>query len=349
MEEVEREFLKFARQGVILSAQDLAKFAARKKIAVPPREKLRGLRHNWKALAAHARIIRPQHHMGTAYPRYGVLFVDLAVYRPDLKRFNDGFGAMLVAQEKVSQKLSVVLLKDKTSESWRNGILVMLDRSYGALTTVVSDRDAAVTSAKFREAVQKQYGIRWSFLLTRSKSFMAERSIRFVKERLSQALALTKSRRWVDNVAKIVADYNSRPVTGTNVRRSSVNKNNYPHLLQQTTGLEDPTALFNLGDSSNFSEKLGNRLFKFKLEDTVLLSREANYLLKPNEKGIFVKPSMQGAFGPIVYRVVQRTLKNTARQFLTPVYKLRALDRKQKDPQGFFYERELSKTPAFTG
>ena len=349
MDAVRKEFLRRARQGVILNAKDLAKFARVKGLKPPSESWLKTLRHEWKSLAMHARTSQPSHYMTTSIPRFGILFLDLMEFHPNLRNFNNGCGAAIVGQETVSQKITAIPVKNKSSQSWEDGVRQMLDGSYGELTTVVSDRDAAVTSLKFREAVQRKYGIRWTFLVNRSKSYHSERCIRYLKDRLSQAMQQSGSKRWVDSLEQVVRDYNSRPVTGTNIKRLSVDKMNFMDVLRQKSKLEDPSVLFNLGEARHFSRRLGDKLFRYKLDDHVLISRDANYLLKDRERGMFVKRSMKGAYGPIVYKIVARILKNNAQQFLTPVYALKAVMKNDKDPQGYFYEQELAKSPKFAG
>jgi hypothetical protein len=208
----------------------------------------------------------------------------------------------------------------------------MIEGSYGEIRLIVSDRDVAVTSKKFRRGIWEKYGIRWTYLRSRSKAFRAERQIRTLKERLSTAMrANPEERDWTVFLPGILRDYNSQKIEGTNVRRNSVNKKNYLGLLEQLYKSKDPDLLFNISSSVNFSPEMRRELFRFSAGDPVLLRKTADYGQKTST---FDKVSVRGSFGTKVYKVRQANLKANGTLFYTPVYSLAGL-------RGWFYDAEL--------
>jgi hypothetical protein len=183
--------------------------------------------------------------------------------------------------------------------------------------------------------MKRRYDVTWTFLKARSHAFKAERAIAFLKRRLSIALAANPrgDLNWLRHLPGILHDYNARPVQGTDVPKNSVSKRNYLSLLQKLYGTTDPEALWNLTTSANYSPRVARRLWKHEVGDKVLLSRRADYT-PLGRRGAFEKPTVRGAFGPKVYTVVGRRLKNNFRLFAVPVYRLGGLD-------GLYYPTEL--------
>jgi hypothetical protein len=209
----------------------------------------------------------------------------------------------------------------------------MIEGSYGQVRCIISDRDAAVTSKKFRRGIYNKYGIGWIFLKSRGKSFRAEKMIGYVKTHLSMAMkAHPGEKNWTRFLEGIVKYYNSQHVTGTNVIRSSVNKENYMKLLEQLYNSKEPTLMFNVATSRNFLPKTQRMLWKYAVGDVVLLYRKSNYKLK---QSIFSKNSVLGAFDDTTPRTIKSLyLKANGLLFLTPVYRLAGLN-------DYYYESEL--------
>jgi hypothetical protein len=79
---IEAFFHKYAMNGVILSHEDLLKYARKRKILMTPAlsKRLRYLRYRWKFTAAHSQPRKPSHYMGFSILNYGVLMIDMAFY-----------------------------------------------------------------------------------------------------------------------------------------------------------------------------------------------------------------------------------------------------------------------------
>jgi hypothetical protein len=258
------------------------------------------------------------------------LFLSVSILLFLLARARTSLAAFLVGVECLSQKLACVPCKDKSSGSWEGAITKMVELSMGEIRCLVSDRDAAVTSLKFRESLLRKYGVSWIFLRSRSKAFRAESMIAYMKRRLSMALKGSGGRDWVRYIEGIVQDYNARPVTGTNIVRKRVNKVNYVDLLAQLYKSPDPTMLFNTTSGSNYTEETKRVLFAYSPGQKVLLNKKADYTVT---KRTFAKTSVEGAYGERVYVVKSQILK-TNYYIHVPVYRLEGL-------KGAYYESEL--------
>jgi hypothetical protein len=95
MEKVQAYFFSRAKRGVLLNQQNLKDYIRSRKIELSSkeREKLPYLRRKWKYIAMYTRPRRKiPAYMALAYPKYGVLWVDLANFRPDIANDNDGCG-----------------------------------------------------------------------------------------------------------------------------------------------------------------------------------------------------------------------------------------------------------------
>jgi hypothetical protein len=272
--------------------------------------------------------------MGASIDKLGNVMLDLAEFRKDLSGHNGRMKYFLVGVDCLSQLLACVPLKDKKQTSWELAIRYMIENNYPFITTIITDRDVAISGQAFQREVKRKYGINWIHLRSRSKAYKAERMIRFLKTRLSTALLHDKNdKNWVQHLPGILNDYNSRYIQGTNVRRRDACKENYMLILAQKYGVRDPTAYFNTSVVGNFSPEMASKIFKFAVGSKVLLATSADYSRKP-KGGVFEKKSVTGSYGKKVYTVEAQYLKSNSSFFLNIVYRLVGL-------KGLFYENEL--------
>lgn len=167
--------------------------------------------------------------------------------------------------------------------------------------------------------------------------------IRFLKERLSIAERANGDGRWVQHLPDVLRDYNDSLIRGTDVRRRDVDQNNYLDLLGKLRHTSEPSILMNMAESLRQPTALARFLWRYSVGDKVLLARRVDYALK--DRQYFEKPSVVGAYGPVVYTITACRTKLNASYFLCPVYALTPLARSGTDPQpltGLFYESELS-------
>lgn len=139
---------------------------------------------------------------------------------------------------------------------------------------------------------------------------------------------------WIDKIDGIVAEYNARFIPGTTIRRDSVTKENFFSLLEQLTRSTDPTMLFNISRSHNFSPFLRRKFWKFRIGQKVLLAREADYQAEGQKtsKGFF-KRSQEGSWSPRVRTIKDLWMKDS-KFMLNPCYEI-------ENMQGLFYESEI--------
>jgi hypothetical protein len=332
---LEEHFDAKSRQGIVLSFLDLKAFCKREGLVCDD-QTLRDLRYQFKHTALFASYRRNHHFMTASVLKYGTAMIDLAVFRPKLKKWNDGNGAFLVAVECVSQKLSIRPCKNKKATSWMAAIRQIVELDFDGLVCLISDRDCVV-SQRFRDQVKKKWGVSWVFLKSRGHAMKAERQIRYCKERFSVLLASDpEDKSWVKHVKTVQDDYNGRYVTGCKgLKRKDVNKRNYLQALRCLYRLEDPTIQFSVSDSANYSERLAAKLFRYNIGDRVILARRSAYV-KGERATRFEKPSVKGRFGPTTYLIVGRRMKHNKDFFVSATYRLSGLD-------GLWYDQEIRK------
>jgi hypothetical protein len=221
--------------------------------------------------------------------------------------------------ECLSNRLWCTPCKDKTSGSWESAVTRMLEENMSEIRVIVSDRDAAATSEKFRRSILERHSISWYFLPLRSKAHRAELMIRYVKSHLSMALKANPGSDWRKYLSEITEAHNREVIPGTNVVRNAVNESNYLTVLGQLYRTKDPDALFPLSSGENYSPGIAALLWQRKVGDRVLVERKLQLKLK---KRTFDKASMVGSWGDEVFVVRKRMLKSNAGLFLVPAYRV---------------------------
>jgi hypothetical protein len=215
----------------------------------------------------------------------------------------------------------------------------MLEESVGEIRLIVSDRDAAATSKKFRRSILRQHSIRWYFLALRSKAHRAELMIKYVKFHLSMALKANPGSDWKKYLPEIVDSHNREVIPGTSIVRNAVNEGNYLSLLGQLYGSKDPDMLFAVSSGQNYSPGIASLVWRRQVGDRVLVERKLNLKLRQRT---FDKASVEGNFGEEVFVVKKRLLKSSADLFLVPVYRVGPAD---EDGGGYlpglFYDNNL--------
>jgi hypothetical protein len=334
VQQVERHYFKKARQGIILKPDELQEYCRQEGIKpLPSQKQLRNLRYRWKYIGMHARWKKPPHYVGASVDKLGNLSVDVGEFGKNLAVSNKNRFILLVAVDLLSQRLGVIAFPNKKTESWEKGIVQFI-KEFPCVHTIITDRDVAITSERFQARIKEKYQVDWMHLRNRSKSYAAERALRYLKDRLGTALALNESndRNWLKHLDPIVADYNNRMVKGATIKRVDVRRGNVMQLLAQKYGVKDFTPLFNTSVVGNFSKGLRKAIgFKHEKGSKVLLSRSANYNLKTDA---FLKKSAEGSYGKKVYVVEDAYLKSNAKQYYSMVYRLKGME-------GFFYASEL--------
>jgi hypothetical protein len=333
---LEDRYFQLASRGIVLSVPRLAQLAVKLKVSPrPTRQALAALRHKWKFIALHSRFTKPAAYMGGAIDKLGNIMVDMGEFKPRLRVANKQRYYMLVGVDCLSGKMTCLTFANKSQQSWEKGVTTMIKELYPCVTTIITDRDTAVSGEAFQKRIKKTLGVSWYHLRNRSKAYKAELGIKFLKRRLAIALRANKKgdNNWLQHLQPILDDYNNQVVPGTTIRRSDVNKYNQRRVLEQVYGSKDYERLFTGSVASNFSPELRRRLgFKFRVGQKVLLAKVSNYFTK---KSAFDKPSVEGSFGDRVFTIRECLLKtDRTKRFYNFVYRLEGVE-------GLFYPTEL--------
>jgi hypothetical protein len=342
------------KTGVILTNNQLYQLALNKlpklkRIQVAEYLKKQSLSARFTAPAK-----RPVKFQTTSHPKIGVYFVDYAEFHKDWSWHNKNNTGFLVAVENITNRLFVYPCKGKSTPQWEQAVDSFVEQ-VGNVNVIYSDRDAVATSHTFRDTINKLYGIRWYFMAKGSKSYLAERYIRYVKEKLSQALELKETKNWLQFVGPIVKEYNNERIEDTDYKRSSISNHNFIDFLSQRFKLNknsalknkiklsnDPTLLINSARiySDFMTKEWNDSIFKYKPGDKVYLARRADW--KNQKLHSFFKTSHWGTFGPTIYTIASRQLRATKNfKGYVPVYAL-----KEIGSEHFFYSVELKNAGA---
>ena len=328
-------FARNLRQGRVVSYERLLAYAKHTKLPLRKLHLLthmRNIRRHFKVLNVFGRAQNPHLYVAGSYWHIGTVQVDLAHFRPDLKKKNSGCAAFLLGVQTVGHQLVALPVKNKTTRAWLAGLKKMIDEHYAEVSVLVSDRDTAV-NARLRKTLYDRYGITWYHSKARSKAYLAERFIHYVKQHLSIGLMYNNTERWIDLLPVICANFNEEIYPHTTFRRNAINRDNYLQFLAQLHRVSDATLLFNSYSMKRFSKDMARHIFRIPLGAKVRIRRRTNYQDRVGKK-VFAKTSVEGSFAPQLYTVVGRALKHTRSAIWTPTYKIAGHDQ-------VFYQNDL--------
>jgi hypothetical protein len=335
---LEKQFYEKAREGTVLGVPELRRFAKAENISGVTNEYLESLKSLWEVTSVHSEKRSGGGFAGSLLPKLGCIFVDLAEYKKNLRVANKQRCYFLVGCDALSELLCCLPLTNKTQQAWEAGVKHMVENVYPVVTTIVSDRDSSVAGKIFQEKMKRELGIDWYHLRVNSKSYKSEILIRYLKRKFSVGLGLNKKgdNGWLKFVDPVVAEYNSRNVKGTKLRRDEIGKHNVMELLAQKYKTPDFSVYFNNSVVSNFSAKMRRGLgFRFSPGQKVLLSRTATYESgEGKSKGAFDKPSVEGTFGRKVYEIESAVLRTNEMFYYKMCYYLKNLE-------GIYYQNQL--------
>ena len=342
MGEVAKYFHSKVERGVIPSPQELQAYCKEKKLTrIPTQKELEAIRSLFHPTAQHTRWTTPKTFMSGLFMTLGTVFLDVAHCEPHLARFNSGAKYFLSGKDELSEVGDVVPIANKTRESWERAIMEFVKRGrFKYIRTFISDRDVAISSKVFRDRLKRETGIGWYIQDKRIKSFRAERFQRFLKDRFGQGMAMNhadpKLRNcWVRLIDPILDDYNSKFVTGTNIRRKDVDKDNYLEVLRQRfPQAENQRDFVPLSFATSFTPQLAEKVFKYDVGEKVLVSRSATRE-DETKGGIFLKRSLHGAFAPKICKIEYTALRSSNSGVAIPTYYI-------ENDEKPYYESELA-------
>ena len=347
----------YAKTGVALTGVQLLEWARGQKQRVNRSDVYAFLRERESGPSGKfsKALKRPRHTQRLSVPRSGVYFIDYGEFHKEWQHSNNGATGFLVAVENCTNRLFALPTRGKDTSQWLNSIARFVE-TVRQVSVIYSDRDSVAQSAKFRERLESDYGIRWHFLRKGNKSFLAERYVGFVKTKLSQALESSGegSKRWIDFLPALVDTYNKSKVPGTSYTRQAVSRENFSHFLSQLFGSRDYENRFSAFAVAPFDNRpsWNKSLFAFDLGDRVRVARKADWTDPSNRSG-FKRASILGSYGDRTYVISGRQLRaasgSTPRY--TAVYQLDGIsshpsDKANKGGGGGdgsfqFYESEL--------
>lgn len=343
MEQVVKHFRnKRDKTGLAMSLTQLVAFVKENKIPRVTRNQLAKFLTGETDLAQFAPVRQVKQFQTIGVPRLGQYFIDYGEFYKGLAGHNKGNTGFLVAVENLTNRLFVCPSKNKNTDSWLEAIRLFVDLTRN-VRSIYSDRDAVATSPRFQEQLVKDFGLNWYFLKKGSKAYLAERYIRLVKTKLSQAMLYKSTKNWIQFVEPLMDAYNDDRIAGTSYKRKSVDRANFDHLLQQIYKTKHPDLLFNMSRVAPFSiERWNKKIFKFDLGEKVLLARTANWKKFEGDTDkmpskVFLKASTHGGFGKQEFTISGRRLNvRKGHNKYVPVYSLKEMDYSVN-----FYEREL--------
>ncbi len=304
-------------KGIVLSREQLTASAKLKGLSVSSNEIDRFL-DGWPEIKRfkEVRVARPASFQTIMNARYGTLFIDLGFIGE--KRYNDGCVGFLLATECHSTQMGVIPIRKKSTEAIERAIEKLFTLTvFHRIVVILADRERAMFSQKFVDSMLRRFGIQLRYLQLRSKSYKAERSIRYIKTALSKAMAVKGTKRWLDFVKPIVDEYNRKLVPGTRFRRSRIESSNFDEFMRQKLGVDSFRALLNsskISDRTIKNEEWRKAMWKYRMGQTVLV----NARLVKDGKGVFFKPSVHGYFSPRPYVIATRYLSTTKKLSLIP-------------------------------
>ena len=262
---------------------------------------------------------RPNHYVTLPIAKLGVIFIDLAFYKQEYAKENNGCIGFLCAVDSITQQLFTKPFKKKDINSWHDLVTAIVNESaFDVIRILVSDRESAVLSSKFRKKLLADRGINVVFIANRSKSYFAETFIRHVKKALSRTLAQVKHdngnhKRWLEKLESITRYFNGKYAHNTKYRRKNIKRTNFNDYLKQLFNAEDASILFNMRGAIDVDQLAPNKwiskAFTLKKGTRVLVHK---FALPAVSKEKFIKASVEGQFSNRPKIVHGRLLKKSA-------------------------------------
>jgi hypothetical protein len=344
--------------GVILTANQLYQYAVKENKLITKKAVVDFLKTQVLSARFTAPAKRPSAFQTISHPRIGVYFLDYAEFHKDWSWHNKGNTGFLVAVENITNRLFVIPCKGKATNQWEKAVETFIELVRN-VRTIFTDRDAVATSPAFQKRIQELYNLKWYFLVKGSKSYLAERFIRFTKEKLSQALTLKDTKNWCQFVEPIVNEYNKEKIEGTSYSRGSISNDNFNHFLSQRFKInrnsqlkniklsDDPTLRINSSRIYNdfFTKSWNDSIFSFAPGDKVLIARRSDWKHNKQIAGnAFFKASHWGTFDDRVYTIASRQLRATHNfRGYVPMYALKDYEDNTNKGGRLFYASELKR------
>ena len=311
----------FERQiklGNLLKTEQLKQYAKNRKLKVSSKF-IRNIRNIVLPTVLFKPPINIKVYQTITVDRIGLLSMDYAYYpKPRLNwaRFNKGAVGYLMINCNATHKRHAVPMKGRTSEEFEKVLdNVCRGNIFPAIRTIMSDRETAITSRKFKKKMFDKYGVRFSFITRYNKAWASEAAIHDVKTSLSRAMT-NNGKKWIDVLEEVIASHNRTKIDGTSYSPNEINVNNFYEFINEQHEFKEATMAYNtnsIDSRSILDKKWIKQLFKFYLNERVLAS---NYALKGRE--VFGKQSVDGTFSKTPFIIKRAKLRHTKKNTLVP-------------------------------
>ena len=311
-------FLKKIRAGNILNSKNLRKYAKQRKLNVS-RKYIATIRDKVIPTLLFKRPVSIKNYQTVTIPKLGLLSMDFAYY-PDIKsnwkRFNGGHIGFLMINSVIAKKQLAVPMKSRTSKEFEKVLEKVCRGNYfPAIETILSDRETAITSPKFRKLMFEKYGIKFNFITRYNKAWSSEAAIHVTKDRLSQAL-VNNGKKWLALLEEVINTHNRTVIEGTTFTPNQINFKNFYDYLKELHDFKDVTMSFNtnsIDSRSIIQDNWIKKIFKFNHDDRVFAS---NYALEGRK--VFGKQSVRGTFSKTPFVIKRIKLRHTTQNKLVP-------------------------------
>ena len=216
----------------------------------------------------------------------------------------------------IAKKQLAIPMKHLTIKEFEKALEKVCKGNYfPAIETIMSDREKAITSPKFRKSMLEKYGIKFQFLTRYSKAWSSESALHVTKDAISTAL-VNNGKRWIEILSEIINRHNRTTVEGTSFTPNQINFKNFYIYLNQLHDFTDATMSFNtnsIDSKSIMQENWIKKLFKFYHNERVLAS---NYALEGRKA--FSKQSVKGTFAKTPFVIKRAKLRQSKQNKLVP-------------------------------
>lgn len=317
--ELEKYFQRNMAKGALPTLAELRRKAEALGLKMNTKS-LAAWKTRWKGLAAHKEMRRPKSHRYMSYGafKFGSFQTDAAFLPDSWGRGAEGYDGFIVFVEYSTGYLFTYPIKNKNTATYRAATNALVESgAVNTIRTIYSDREGALWSKNFRAELYARHKIKLAFLKTRSKAYLAERSIRFLKSRVASLRRTTGERNWPMLMQGVVDQYNNKKVPGTDFRRRTIDESNFAAFMRQKLNLENFNQITNYSSISctSLPEAWNKSIFRYPLRARVLIEAQLD---KDETKTIFGKKTIKGWTSKTAFFISGRFLRTTKDQSLTP-------------------------------
>ena len=256
------------------------------------------------------------------YPRRRVIVSgpnqQLQIDLKDVSRYasdNDGVRFLLCAIDVFSKKAYVYPMMNKTAKESEKALLSILENLEEPVEAIQADKGSEFYNSSYKKLLKKKNIKLFSSHEPTIKAQIVERFQRHLMKRIHRYFTASNSFRYLENLSKILASYNSTEHSSTGLPPNKVTYDNAEQVWNRLYEKESKSRTKKL-----FSKPV---TYKYKVGDTVLISKN---------KGLFQKEYI-GSWKPEIFFISKRLITKP------PTYKI--TDWCGEELTGGWYEQEL--------